>query len=47
LDDAIATTPSNSKTVATLAFSVSDPPTQGEMQLVVDKLGELIGALQR
>jgi hypothetical protein len=30
-----------------LNLPVSDPPTQGEVQLILDKLNELIGALHR
>ena len=37
----------NSNGVQTLPITVSNPPTQGEVQAVVDKLNELIGALRR
>jgi hypothetical protein len=47
LDDAIATTSANSNAVATLGMTVSDPPSQGEMQQIADKLDELIHALRR
>ena len=47
LDDAIAGTPSNVNGLSGLALTVSDPPTQAEMQAVADKLEELIGLLQR
>ena len=47
LDDAIATTSANSNAVATLGMTVSDPPSQGEMQQIADKLDELITALRR
>jgi hypothetical protein len=45
LTDAIATTSSNA--VNTLGMAVSDPPTQGEVQQIADKLDELILALRR
>ena len=44
---AISGTSSNSNTVATLNLVVSDPPTQAEMQQVVNKLDELVTALRR
>ncbi len=47
LSDAIAGTANNPSTVDTLALSVSDPPSQSEVQAVVDKLNELINALKR
>jgi hypothetical protein len=47
LNDAIATTSTNSNAVATLGMTVGDPPTQGEMQALADKLDELINALRR
>ena len=47
LDDAIATTSANSDGVSTLDLFVSDPPTQAEMQDIVNKLNELIVALHR
>jgi hypothetical protein len=47
LDNAIAGTSSNSNGVALLGMAVSDPPTQGEVQLIVNKLDELITALRR
>lgn len=47
LTDAIATTSSNSNAVTTLGMVVSDPPTQGEVQLIADKVDELINALRR
>ena len=43
----IAGTARNSATVAPLVLTVSDPPTQAEVQSVVDKLNELIAALAR
>lgn len=45
LDDAIANSSANSNAVDFL--SPSDPPTQGEMQAVIDKVNELITALRR
>jgi hypothetical protein len=47
LNDAIATTSANSNVVTTLDFIPSDPPTQMEMQQVIDKVNELINALRR
>ncbi len=47
LDDAIASTSASSNGVNLLGMSVSDPPTQGEMQAIADKLDELITALRR
>ena len=47
LTSAINTTSSNSNAVTTLGLVVSDPPTQGEMQSLADKMDELILALRR
>jgi hypothetical protein len=47
LDAAIAGTSANSNGVATLGMTVSDPPTQAEMQTLADKVDELITALRR
>jgi len=47
LSDAIATTSANSNGVSTLDLFPSDPPTQAEMQDVVNKINELIVALRR
>jgi hypothetical protein len=47
LTSAISGTSSNSNAVATLGFVVSDPPTQWQVQQVVNKLDELITALRR
>ena len=47
LTDAIATTSANSNAVTTLDFIPSDPPSQMEMQQVIDKVNELINALRR
>ncbi len=40
-------TSANSNGVAVLGLTVSDPPTQGEMQSLANKLDELINALRR
>jgi hypothetical protein len=40
-------TSANSNGVGTLGMAVSDPPTQGEVQAIADKLDELINALRR
>ncbi|MCB1211666.1 MAG: hypothetical protein KDK97_20245 [Verrucomicrobiales bacterium] len=40
-------TSNNTNAVSTLGTYVSDPPTQGEVQAIVDKLDELINALKR
>ena len=47
VDAAIAGTSSNTNGVGTLGMVVSDPPTQGEVQAIADKLDELINALRR
>ena len=47
LASAIIGTSANSNAVATLNLVVSDPPTQTEMQQVVNTLDELIVALRR
>ena len=47
LDNAIAGTSSHSNGVALLGLAVSDPPTQAEVQQIVNKLDELITALRR
>ena len=47
MNNAIAGTSANSNSVGTLDLTVSDPPTQSEVQSVVDKLNELINALRR
>ncbi len=46
-DAAIETTSANSNGVTTLGISVSVPPTQSEVQDIVNKLDELITALRR
>ena len=40
-------TSNNTDAVSTIGTYVSDPPTQGEVQAIVDKLDELINALKR
>jgi hypothetical protein len=48
LNSAIAATSSNSNAVADLSgLTVSDPPTQAEVQAIASKLDELITALLR
>jgi hypothetical protein len=47
LADAIAGTPTNCNGVQLLNLTVSDPPTQSELQAVANKLDELISALRR
>ncbi|MEQ1860359.1 MAG: hypothetical protein ABMA13_10515 [Chthoniobacteraceae bacterium] len=47
LDAAIAGTARNPVAVALLSLTVSDPPTQSELQQVVDKINELITAIFR
>jgi len=47
LYNAIQTTSANSNGVPTLGTSISDPPTQSEVQAIVSKLDELINTLRR
>ncbi len=47
LTAAITGTSSNSNAVAVLGMTVSDPPTQGEMQQIANKMDELIVMLRR
>lgn len=47
LTAAIAGTSANTNAVNTLNLTVSDPPTQAEVQAVADKVDELIAALRR
>ncbi len=47
LQNAIAGTSNNSNGVGALGMTLSDPPSQGEVQAVADKLDELINALRR
>ena len=43
----ISGTARNPNSVAPIPFTVSNPPTQAELQAVVDKVNELIASLQR
>ncbi len=43
----IAGTSANSNGAGSLGLAISDPPTQGEVQAIADKLDELINALRR
>jgi hypothetical protein len=45
--DTVAGSSANSNGVDFLSLGISDPPTQAELQAVLDKLNELIGALRR
>lgn len=45
--DAVSGSSANSDGVGLVGLVVSDPPTQGELQAVADKLDELIEALRR
>ena len=47
LDAAIAGTSNNTNGVALLGITISDPPTQGELQAVANKLDEMISAARR
>jgi len=47
LQTAVNGSSANSNTVGTLGLLVTDPPTQGEVQVIADKLDELINALRR
>ena len=47
LASAINGTSNNTNIVSPLTLTVSDPPTQGELQAVANKLDELISALRR
>ncbi len=47
LSAGIDSTSANSNAVGTLGMAVSDPPTQGEVQAIADRLDELINALLR
>ncbi len=47
LTTAISTTAASANAVAALGLTISDPPTQSEMQQVVAKIDELIAALHR
>jgi hypothetical protein len=47
LGTAIGGTSANTNTVSQLGMTVSDPPTQSDLQAVANKLDELIAALRR
>ncbi|HEV7406596.1 MAG TPA: hypothetical protein VGO11_26835 [Chthoniobacteraceae bacterium] len=47
VSDAIAGTAQNPTGVADLGLTISDPPTQAEMQTVSNKVDELLGVLRR
>ncbi|MCX6901485.1 MAG: hypothetical protein NT105_22625 [Verrucomicrobia bacterium] len=47
LSDAINGTPRNVDSIGTLDIVVSDPPTQGEVQLILDNYNALVRALKR
>ena len=47
LDAAIAGTAQNPSGIAPLALTISDPPTQGEVQAIMDAYNALLAALQR
>jgi hypothetical protein len=47
VSSAIGGTSNNTNSVGTLDISISDPPTQYEMQQIQAKLNELILALRR
>ncbi|MBL9160355.1 MAG: hypothetical protein JNJ70_22930 [Verrucomicrobiales bacterium] len=47
LYNALQTTSANSNGVSPLTISITDPPTQSEVQAIVSKLDELINALRR
>jgi hypothetical protein len=47
LNAAISGTSNNSNGVSLLNLIISNPPTQGEMQSITNKLVELIAALRR
>jgi hypothetical protein len=44
---AVAGSSANTNAVSTLGFTVSDPPTQSEVQQLLEKLNELINAARR
>jgi hypothetical protein len=47
ISSAINATARNPGSVSTLGLTVSNPPTQSEVQAVLNKLNELITALKR
>jgi len=46
-DTAIAGTAQNPIGIAPLALTISDPPTQGEVQAIMDAYNALLAAIQR
>jgi hypothetical protein len=44
---AVVGSSANTNAVSTLGFAVSDPPTQSEVQTIVNKLDEFINAARR
>jgi hypothetical protein len=47
LSDGLLTCSANTNGVATLDLTISDPPTQTELQTVVDKFNEILLAQRR
>jgi len=47
ISDAINGTPRNVDTIGTLDIVISDPPSQGEVQLLLDNYNNLVRALKR
>ena len=47
LNNAIAGTSANTNAIQLLGLTVSDPPTQSELQAVANKMDELIQAMRR
>lgn len=47
ISGAINGTPRNVDSISTLDIGISDPPTQGEVQLILEKLNDLIRGLRR
>jgi hypothetical protein len=47
LSAAIATTAANPSGIQPLYITISDPPTQSEVQQMLDRMNELISALYR
>ena len=43
----VSETPKNIDGMDTLSLVISNPPTQGEVQQIADKIAELINSLQR
>jgi len=47
LSEALAGSSANTNGVPTLEIAISEPPTQAELQAVLDRLNEVILALRR